>query len=83
MTEKNIFVYILSLPLNISDFIWFIFYVKTVKGLPEKGHSSLLQQPSLKIENQSSPSSRRGGDARYATEKMHNLELNFLVMPDC
>ena len=49
MTEKNIFACKLFLPSNISDFSFFIFFVKIATS-PEKSYPSLFQQPPLKVE---------------------------------
>ena len=53
MAEKNIFVYKLSLLLNISDFSLFFMY-KTAT-LPEKGHPSFAVSPSKNWEPLKSP----------------------------
>ena len=57
MPEKNIFVYKLSLSLNISDFS--LFFVKTATALEKVTPSPppLFQQPPLKAEVLSSPAS--------------------------
>ena len=66
MTEKNTFFVIKHFGFS------FIFYVKTAKGSPVKGHSSLSQQPTIKTENLSSPSSRKGGGGGVHTMRLKN-----------